>query len=87
VFGELFVFGLVVVMIGKLSDSLFIPPGRVNLFFFLVIFLIENVGQIGFWINPKAQLHNIVLGSSTSSVRRIQPSRKAAPSKRLEDVG
>ena len=37
VFGNLFVFGLVVVVLGKLADSLLIPSGGVRLFFFLVI--------------------------------------------------
>jgi hypothetical protein len=35
VFGNLFIFGLVVVSLGKLADSLFIPSGGIHLLFFL----------------------------------------------------
>ena len=37
VFGDLFVFGLTVVVLGELPDSLFIPPSGIRMFFFLVI--------------------------------------------------
>ena len=149
VFGNLFVFGLVVVVLGKLADSLFVPSGGVRpvsfswsfLFpplasakrslrlgrqveggdnectvangirhvnnleissrlrltetnprtisardffscptqdlahFFLGDAMIENVWQIGFWINPETQLHSVVLSAlRLSSLLRIEPS-------------
>jgi hypothetical protein len=45
--------------------------------FFLGDAMIENVRQIGFWINPEAQLHSVVLsGERLSSLLRTEPSYK-----------
>src|SRR5271157_853345 len=69
VLGDLFVFGLIVVVLGKLANSLFIPSRGIRLFSSLGHFflrgdaMIENVRQTSFWIDPEAQLHSLVLSA------------------------
>jgi hypothetical protein len=50
VFRNMFVFRLIVAVLGKLRDSLFVPSGRICLAVFL-----------GHWIDPGAQLHSDIL--------------------------